>query len=557
MKVEPELVLPAKDIKQVELFNHQKDAYEKFKDKDSFALFFEMGCGKTITSLYLAWDKYKKGLIDSLLVIAPNGVHVQWFRDILHPAVNAGKVFDEPVWVQCVGGNEGQTRLYPFENDNYFKIVTVNIDTFSTKNKWESIVAWANTNKTMIILDEATVIKNPSSIRSQRLLYEFNNVLKRGRAILSSQKKFPYRAVLTGTPVTNGVQDVWAIIEFISPGFFHMNYKSFCDYFSMYTTMTVSTGYNVKNIPVLLTEKSWNLIKSAENFTEAMYLTGCSEDTYLTVKHQNKFVGPYKHAEQLKDMLEPISVFAKLVDCHDMPEQVYETRYTGLNTEQETAYKQMKRDLLASYDGYSMTAMNKLVAQVRLQQISSGFMIARKDFTLTDFDSYVNSPDTYDVLPDEVVWLGDKIPRLEALMQDINNLDRPLLVLTRYSAEAEKIYNLCIDAGYKTGLFTGWKVIGGIDDFKEGKLDILVANSSKIARGFNLQNAHTTLFYTNSFSMETRQQAEFRTFRIGQKHSCLYIDYVSSPSDEIINQALVMKKSLLDFIRDKDIKECM
>ena len=104
-------------------------------------------------------------------------------------------------------------------------------------------------------------------------------------------------------------------------------------------------------------------------------------------------------------------------------------------------------------------------------------------------------------------------------------------------------------------MFTGWKVIGGTDAFKKGELDILVANTTKIARGHNLQIAHTTLYYSNTFSMELRQQSEFRTFRMGQKHECLYIDYTAAEVDETINRALAMKKNLLDYIRDKQIDE--
>ena len=160
-----------------------------------------------------------------------------------------------------------------------------------------------------------------------------------------------------------------------------------------------------------------------------------------------------------------------------------------------------------------------------------------------------------DVMPDEVVWLGDTNPKLDALMRDVAECDKPLLILTRYTAEAAKIYELCKKAGYRTGLFTGWKIDGGVDAFKAGELDILVANSSKISRGFNLQNSHTTLFYSNTFSMEVRQQAEFRTFRMGQKNPCLYIDYSASDNDDTINTALRLKKGLLDYIRDKKLEE--
>ena len=114
---------------------------------------------------------------------------------------------------------------------------------------------------------------------------------------------------------------------------------------------------------------------------------------------------------------------------------------------------------------------------------------------------------------------------------------------------------MCTDAGYRTGLFTGWKVVGGVDAFKAGELDVLVANSTKIARGFNLQVAHMTLFYSNTFSMEVRQQAEFRTFRMGQKNACTYVDYTACEVDDTINKALLMKKNLLDYIRDRDLRE--
>ena len=104
-------------------------------------------------------------------------------------------------------------------------------------------------------------------------------------------------------------------------------------------------------------------------------------------------------------------------------------------------------------------------------------------------------------------------------------------------------------------LFTGWKTIGSIEKFKAGEFQIIIANTAKIARGFNLQIAHTTIYYSNTFSMELRQQSEFRTFRMGQKYPCTYIDYVSCDVDRTIINALHMKKNLLDYIREKDIKE--
>ena len=542
---------------QIKLFDHQKLAREKFKDLDEIALFFEMGCGKTLTSMMIICDKYKAGIIDSVLVVAPNDVHKQWFDDLCNDDSVLSQAIEQE-GVKCVGqiigGRGGQKQLYEFDDDNKLHIVCVNIDTFSTPQKWLPVVEWANAHNSAIIIDEATVIKNPTSKRSQRMLYEFNDVIKRGKTILASQKKHPVRIVLTGTPVTNGPIDLWAIMEFIKPNYFNRNYYSFMNYYGMHTKLTV----NDRPINVLLTEKTWHGIKNCKDYAEAFALFGCSEDTYMTIAHQDKYVGPYKHADELKVLLEPNAVFAKLTDCVDMPKVNYIVKQVPMSDAQQACYADMKHDLLAEFEGNVATAKNKLVVSIRLQQISSGFIMGHQEQNPEDLDLPMwfdmDKIEEYDVTPDEVIWLGDTNPKLEQMMRDIDELDKPIIILTRFSAEAAKIYDLLKDK-YSTCLITGWKTVGSIEGFKNGDFDIMVANTTKIARGHNLQRAHTTIYYSNTFSMELRQQSEFRTFRIGQTYPCTYIDYVSCDIDKTVSEALRLKKGLLEYIRDKDLEE--
>lgn len=544
---------------QVKLFDHQIKAREKFKDKNEIALFFEMGCGKTLTSMMIVCDKFKAGLIDSLLVVAPNDVHKQWFDDLCDDESTLSKAIAQE-GVECsgqiIGGRGGQKQFYEFDDDNRLHIVCTNIDTFSTPHKWEELVEWANSNKTAIIIDEATVIKNPTSKRGQRMLYEFNDVIKRRNTILSSIKKpnTQVRFVLTGTPVTNGPMDLWAIMEFIKPNYFGRNYYSFMNYYGMHTKLNVQD----RVINVLLNEKTWQGIKGCENFAEAFAVFGCSEDTYLTVKTQDHYIGPYKHADELKELLEPNAVFAKLTDCVDMPPVHYITKEVPMSEAQIACYNDMKHDLLAQYDDHVSTAKNKLVVSMRLQQIASGFIMGHEDVDPEELDIPLwmdrDIDEQYDVTPDEVIWLGDTNPKLEQLMRDVDELDKPLIILTRFSAEAAKIYDMLKDK-YSTMLYTGWKTTGSIADYKQGKYEICVANTTKIARGHNLQIGHTTIYYSNTFSMELRQQSEFRTFRMGQKCPCTYIDYVSCEIDKTIAEALRLKKGLLEYIREKDMSE--
>ena len=536
----------------IELFEHQKLAVEKFKNDDQIALFFEMGCGKTITSMMIACDKFKKGIIDSVLVVAPNDVHRQWHMDLINESALLNAINEQGVNVrsQIIGGRYGQKKgLFEFAADGCLHVVCCNIDTFSTPHKWEPIVAWANANKTAIIVDEATVIKNPSSKRSQRMLYEFNKTVKKRKTIVASDKlpNTRVRMVLTGTPVTNGPIDLWAIMEFIKPNYFGRNYYSFMNYYGMHTKLTVQD----RVIQVLLTEKTWNGIKACNDYTEAFITFGCSEDTYLTVKNQDHYLGPYKHADELKKMLEPHAVFAKLVDCVDMPAQHYVMKKVPLSPAQEACYNNMKHDLLAQFEDHVTIAKNKMVVTLRLQQISSGFIMGHTE-ELSD-DAPIWSDD-YDIGPDEVVWLDECNPRLQQLLRDIDELDKPLLIFTRFSAEAAKIYELLKDK-YNTCLITGWKNVGSVEKFKAGEYEIMVANIAKMSRGHNLQIAHTTVYYSNTFSMEHRQQSEFRTFRIGQEFPCTYIDYESCAVDKLVNDSLKLKKGLLEYIREKDIAE--
>lgn len=559
-KVAAEVETDYTEEKQVKLFEHQKLARNKFKDLDEIALFFEMGCGKSVTSLSIMIDKYKEGKIDSLLIVAPNDVHKQWFDDLCNDDALLSQILEQehvPCTGQIIGGRGGQKQFYDFEDDGKLHIVCVNIDTFSQPHKWEVVVDWVNKNKTAIIIDEATSIKNPNSKRSQRMLYEFNDVMKKRNTVLFSGKKpnTSVRCVLTGTPVSNGPMDLWSIMEFIKPNYFGRNYYSFMNYYGMHTKLKLDTG---QQISVLLTEKTWQGIKGCKDYTEAFNTFGCSEDTYMTIVHQDHYIGPYKHADELKQLLEPVAVFAKLTDCVDMPPVHYITKEVPLSDAQKACYSDMKHDLLATYDDNVATAKNKLVVTLRLQQIASGFIMGHKEINPEDLElpcwSDVEAADEYDVTPDEVIWLGDTNPKLEQLKRDVAELDKPLLILTRFSAEAAKIYDLLKD-DYSCMLFTGWKTTGSIEKFKAGEFQIIVANTTKIARGFNLQIAHTTIYYSNTFSMELRQQSEFRTFRMGQKYPCTYIDYVSCEVDKTIADALRLKKGLLEYIRDKNIEE--
>jgi len=540
------------------LYSHQQEAVERFKTEREIALFFEMGVGKSSTVLAIAADKFRRKEIDALLVVAPNDVHKQWAVEQIPQWLHI------PYDCQCLFGRGGSKVAYPFEDDpEMLQVVCINIDTFSTPQKWKDIVDWANSRKTFIVLDEATVIKNVQAQRTQRMLYAFNDVIKKGKTVTKSTSKSVCRAILTGTPVTNGPMDLWAMMEFLRPSYFGRNWYAFQNHFGMYTRLDI--GDRIIQVP--LNEEHWYAIKACKSYNEAAAVFGCSEDTYNTIQSQARYEGPYKHAEELRAAIAPVSAFKLLKDCIDMPPQNYSIRMVSMSDEQRDCYDSMVEEFIATYEEHTMTALNKLTVMIRLQQISSGFLCDwnfAKDYGVDEDKPQVSDrisalyglSEEEDVTPDDPIkWIGKSNPKLDALYRDVDESAKPVIIITRFSAEASRIFG-DLSSRYRVCLFTGWKRVGTIEEFKEGKFDIMVANSAVVARGFNLQNSYTMLFYSNSFSLELRLQAEGRIFRLGQENPCEYVDYIYDDSiDEKIVGALKLKRNLLDFIRGADVKE--
>lgn len=439
---------------------------------------------------------------------------------------------------QCLYGRGGQKDTYPFDSTlNTLNIICVNVDTFSRGEKWKEIAEWCNSTKSMIVLDEVTCIKNYESNRTKNILYMCNHNMYNGKKLIASKPKTVARMVLTGTPVTNGPMDLWSIMEFLKPNFFGLNRDQFKGRYAMCVRM-ITEGSGGRPVEFLLTEGIWEAVKEIYDYNVAYYIFGVSLDTFNLIHRQERYSGPYKNADELKRLLDRVASFRKLTDCRDMPKQNYNTKYLPMSDEIAQCYEDMETDFQAKYADHQMQALSKISMWTRLAQISSGFLYD-KDYGEGE-----------DITPDDAVqWIGRTNPKLEALKRDLAEASKPVIIATRFSAEAKRIYDELKDT-YKTCLITGWKCIGSIDEYKEGKYDVMVANSVKIHRGHNLQNGHTIFIYSNTFSLEVRLQLEGRIFRIGQTEPCEYVDYCYRDTvDERIVNALINKQDLLDYIR--------
>lgn len=521
-------------------YKHQEIALERYRKASSIPLFFDPGTGKSRTSLLIAEAKYNEGEIDAVLVIAPNGVHKQW------------AVEEIPKWLSHANTTvQWRKNKKLFFIEGALNIVCTNIEQFSTKIRYLDYVDWVNSHKTMIILDEATRIKNPKALRTQRLLYEFNTVIKRGKTILSSEPKTVARAILTGTPVTNGPFDVWSMFEFLQPGYFGVNWYGFQNRYGMFHAIQV----NGRVIRILINEEAWTSIKACESFEQANALYGVNLTTYDMIQQQDSYQGPFKNVEQLRDQMLKIAMFVKIEDCIDMPDRVYNRKLLDMSSEQARVYDELETYFITTYKDEKVEAKSKLTAYIRLQQIASGFVSSEQ----------VPETEIEDPPPNKITWFDDT-PKLDQLLVDVEetvgSTDNPtgqVIVVCHFSAEAERIFDSLTNAGYRCCLQTGWKKVGSLEGFKQGKYPILVANIRVISMGFNLQErCHHMIFYSNTFSLEDRIQVEARVYRAGQKQKCIYTDYVMKDTiDMKVYAALKQKKQLADYIRDTSVEEML
>lgn len=65
-----------------------------------------------------------------------------------------------------------------------------------------------------------------------------------------------------------------------------------------------------------------------------------------------------------------------------------------------------------------------------------------------------------------------------------------------------------------------------LTQWRKGKIDVLVANVRSIGIGVDLFESRLAIYYSNSPSVIDRNQSEKRIHRMGQEHSCLYVDLV-------------------------------
>ena len=300
-------------------FKHQADALNESWAAEYYALFMEMGTGKSKVAIDNIGLLYEQGELNAALVIAPKGVYDNWVKGEF-PAH-----LPESIKRNIVRWDPKTTKSYMalleefiMEDFDGLKIFVMNVEAFSTPRGAKTAGRFLVQNpNNMMVVDESTTIKNRKAARTKNL-----QVL---------QKFAKYRRILTGSPITKSPMDLFSQCSFLAP---------------------TALGYN-------------------------SYFA--FQNRYAVVRQQKmghrsfqEIVG-YRRLEELNERLTGFSTRILKSECLDLPEKLYTKRYVPLTAEQGKLYNQMKDMALAQLDNGELATTTSVLTQImRLQQICCG-----------------------------------------------------------------------------------------------------------------------------------------------------------------------------------------
>lgn len=172
-----------------------------------FGELFEMGCGKTLTTIAVAGALYNLGKIDRVLVVAPTSVCSVWPHDL-----NQFATFPWEARVLLGDKKKRLKALNELENWPFkaLRIAVINYESAHREGIFEALAAY---KPDLIVCDESQRIKNPSAAQSKALH-------KLGDAA-------PFRMILSGTPVQNNAVDLYSQYRFLDPAVYGANFYAF------------------------------------------------------------------------------------------------------------------------------------------------------------------------------------------------------------------------------------------------------------------------------------------------------------------------------------------
>ena len=357
---------------KTEPYEHQLTALGASHNRENFALFMEMGTGKSKVLIDNIAMLYDKGKINAALIVAPKGVYHNWERQELPIHMPAHVLYQIITWSPVETKKQQATLKKLFIHDEDLVIFLMNIEAFSTKKGMRIAEKFLLAHSALMAIDESTTIKSPTASRT--------------KSVLKLRVLAKYRRILTGAPVTKSPLDLYTQCFFLDPDL-----------------LDFSSYYTFKNRYAIMVDRNVGT-------------------------HSFKHIMGYQRLDELNGKLNDFSYRVLKEDCLDLPEKVYMKRMITLTPEQKRMYGEMKKFALSELEGKKITATSVLAQLVRLHQITCGHL------TLDDGDIRTLKNNRIKELLDILEEMDGKIIIWAVYRHDIKEITNVLS--ERYGANA-------------------------------------------------------------------------------------------------------------------------
>lgn len=302
------------------------------------------------------------------------------------------------------------------------------------------------------------------------------------RTVLASAEYAEYKRTLCGTPITNTPFDLYTQFRFLAKRFWSEteyglgSYQCFKTFFGTWVK-----GYNAKN------DREFDLC-----------------------------VG-YKNLEILSKLVYSMSSRVLKEDVLDLPAKLYSYAGFEMTSKQWRLYKELEDEFMCELEGEMIFTPLAITRLLRLQQVANGYLPTGDE--------------------DECHMIDDKNPRLKILNEITQDLPHKAIIWARFIKDIDLICEMLGDKAVR------WDGTVNEDQREENKrrfktcpvdeVQFIVATPDSMGEGHTLNEALTTIYYSNSFKMKERHQSEDRNHRAGQENHVNYIDIVADNTKDV------------------------
>lgn len=472
----------------VPLWEHQKRAVPFLVNTQEYALFFEMGAGKTATMIHGLRQMYARaGRIQRTIILAPLIVLRNWKKEFaMHSKIKSENIL--------VLDQAGKKRLELFQKQkakaNNFIVIT-NYEAMQMTSLLIELMQWS---PEILVCDESHRLKNHQS--------------KRAKMVLDLARRTKRRYLLSGTPVLNSALDIFMQFQILEGG--------------RPENMGATFGNNF-------------YVFRAQYFYDAN----------AAFKHKHTYFPDYQprptaHSEVNAKIYRKAMRVLK-ADCLDLPPLVKQTLEVELSPEQKKLYTAMKKDYVAFLNEQSdkpkaVVAQLAITKALRLQQICSGYV----------------KTDAGEEIPLEATPRLSALKELLEDLSPAHKVIVWCVFKNNYRQVEKVCNELGLEYRSITGEISNKDKAQQVEDFQVfPSVRVMIANQGAGGVGINLTAASYSIFYSRNFSLEADLQAEARNYRGGSQvhEKVTRIDLVSPDTiDALVLDALARKQKISDEI---------